>query len=213
MQGLFIEAEQSIDVDEPVMVEFSVIVGEVPKGVIASGHVVRCFDAKDTISGRIRSGLGLRFELTLAGKGALKAFIRERVRVATDARQMRVERRGQDRIDASLPVAWRPPRGDWRHGYLLRLHGSAEFVIETPTLVSTDTPLDLRVELPLEGDQSRIDAAARVTGLMASPDQAGGMIVDLDLSPFEIALITRYARLSSGGVNAEDPPAQRQARA
>jgi hypothetical protein len=48
---------------------------------------------------------------------------------------------------------------------------------------------------------------------MASPDQAGGMIVDLDLSPFEIALITRYARLSSGGVNAEDPPAQRQARA
>lgn len=48
---------------------------------------------------------------------------------------------------------------------------------------------------------------------MASPDQAGGMIVDLDLSPFEIALITRYAKLSASGASADDPPAQRQARA
>lgn len=132
LKGLFIEAEEAIDVDEPVMVEFSVIVGEKPRAVIASGHVVRCFDAKDTISGRIRSGLGLRFELILAGKTSLKAFIRERARSASTALNMRVERRAQDRIDASLPVAWRPRSGDWRHGYLLRLHGSAEFVIETP---------------------------------------------------------------------------------
>ncbi len=214
MKGLFVETEGVIDVDEPVMIEFAVIVDEEPRTVIASGHVVRAFDATDTISGRIRSGLGIRFELILSGKGSLKAFIRQRARRAMEGHNLRVERRSQARVDASLPVAWKAGRaGDWRHGYLLRLPANAGFVVETPTLVSTGTRVMIRVDLPVKTGDARIDARARVAGLMSSQDQAGGMIVDLDLNPVDVALITRYAKLSASGTTAGDPPARRQARA
>lgn len=201
MKGLFVETESRIDMETPVMVEFSVIRGDDLVRIVASGQVVRCFDAKDTISGRMRSGLGIKFEMFLAGKRALKRFVVQRSRSQAAGHRMRVERRSNQRVAVSLPVSWTVRGQKRRHGYLLRMPTSGLFALESTTLVATGSELDVHLALPGEAGEEKISASAKVTSLISTLDQAGGMVVEMDLSPVELAMVNRYAKHFS-----EDPP-------
>ncbi len=195
MKGLFVETEIGIDVGIAVMVEFSVVCAEGLERVVVSGQVARSFDAKDTFSGRMRSGVGIRFEMFLDGKRELARFIKERVQRAGARRDEQNDRRRHPRVAVSLPVSWRAPTRRERHGYLLRMPAPGSFALESTTLVPTGTKLKINMELPAEdGPQERIEAWATVSSLISSPEQAGGMVVDLDLSPVELALVSRYAK-------------------
>lgn len=201
MKGLFVETEARVEMEIPVMVEFSVIRGEDLARIVASGQVVRCFDAKDTISGRMRSGLGIKFEMFLAGKRSLKRFVIQRSRSQAAGHQMRVERRSHQRVSVSLPVSWYVRGQKPRHGYLLRMPTPGFFALESSTLVATGSELDIRLALPGEASGERISATAKVTSLISALDQAGGMIVEMDLSPVELAMVNRYAKHFT-----EEPP-------
>ena len=212
MKGLFVETEERIAVDTPVMVEFSVITDEELARVVASGHVVRCFDARDTISGRMRSGLGIRFEMFLAGKRSLKRFVRERSQNTRSVHGMRVERRSHRRVAVSLPVSWQARGRPTRHGYLLRMPTPGLFALESKTLVATGTSLEICLALPGEPGEC-IEAKAEVRSLISTLDQAGGMVVEMDLSPVDMALVNRYAKRFGDGPTSDPADAPRSERA